>query len=94
MERTILKMIPVKSSCHFLFKDMGIMQCVGFKNKWVEDDESYMYGDGRCSIGDTISRTGSGCSTAPDDAPEDILSASDHTCPGASRSAGTGSGWE
>ena len=50
MERTILKMIPVKSSCHFLFKDMGIMQCVGFKNKWVEDDESYMYGDGRCSI--------------------------------------------
>lgn len=50
MERTILKMIPVKSSCHFYFKDMGIMQCVGFKNKWVEDDESYMYGDGRCSI--------------------------------------------
>lgn len=40
MERTILKMIPLKSSCHFYFNDVGVMRHVGFKNKWVADESS------------------------------------------------------
>lgn len=48
MERTMLKMIPVKSSCHFYYNDVGILRHVGFKSKWVESDESYSHGG--CSI--------------------------------------------
>lgn len=40
MECTILKMIPLKSSCHFYFDDVGIMRHVGFKNRWISDENS------------------------------------------------------